>query len=250
MASDQDTTHFGYETVNTADKVERVKEVFSSVASKYDVMNDLMSFGLHRLWKKTLIHAAGLRPGQRVLDLAGGTGDLTALIHPKIAPDGQIWLTDINADMLAQGEDRLLDQGITDRVTVVEASAEALPFKDNFFDRAFISFGLRNVTDKDKALAEMYRVTKPGGCTFVLEFSQPAWPGLKPIYDAYSFSLLPKMGEWVAGDADSYRYLAESIRMHPDQESLLAMMMVAGFDDCSYHNLCGGIVALHKGYKY
>ncbi len=250
MTDAEKHTDFGYETVTTSEKTERVKAVFSSVASNYDIMNDLMSLGMHRLWKRMLIHVAGLKPGQKVLDLAGGTGDITALIHPKIAPDGHVWLTDINAEMLAKGKDRLLDQGIVDRVSVVQSPAESLPYDDSFFDRVFISFGLRNATDKDQALKEMYRVLKPGGCLFVLEFSQPSWFGLKPIYDIYSFSLLPKMGEWVAGDADSYRYLAESIRMHPDQESLKAMMMLAGFEDVTYHNLSGGIVAIHKGYKY
>lgn len=249
VSTEDKKTDFGFESVTPKEKTARVGAVFSSVASHYDVMNDAMSFGMHRLWKRFAIGAANLRPGQRVLDLAGGTGDLTQLIHPRIAP-GDVWLTDINGDMLAEGADNMLDRGIHDRLHIVQASAEALPYTDHFFDRIFISFGLRNVTDKDKALEEMYRVLRPGGMLLILEFSHPEWLGLKPIYDAYSFGILPKLGQMIAGDADSYRYLAESIRKHPDQESLLAMMLIAGFEDSRYHNLSGGIVALHKGFKY
>lgn len=242
-------THFGYETVDTSAKAGRVADVFHSVASKYDVMNDLMSFGLHRVWKFIAINLGDFRQGQRVLDLAGGTGDLSARISPMVGNKGQVVLSDINASMLSLGRDRLIDDGFSSNTTAAQANAEELPFPDNYFDRIIIGFGLRNVTDKDKALRSMTRCLKPGGRILVLEFSKPKVPLLDKIYDAYSFGLLPKMGKLVADDADSYRYLAESIRMHPDQETLKSMMQAAGLERCDYHNLTGGIVAVHRGFK-
>ena len=244
------TTHFGFQQVDWDDKARRVGAVFDSVANKYDVMNDVMSFGIHRLWKRYAIELSGVRKGQRVLDLAGGTGDLAARLSRLVGPTGEVVLADINASMLAEGRARLLDKGIAGNLRFVQANAERLPFPDNHFDCITIAFGLRNVTDKDSALRSMYRVLKPGGRLLVLEFSKPTHPGLGPLYDAYSFKLLPFMGKLIANDAESYRYLAESIRMHPDQDSLRAMMEAAGFEDCTYHNLSGGIVALHRGYKY
>ena len=247
---ESDTTHFGFQQVKTEEKATKVAEVFHSVASKYDVMNDLMSFGIHRLWKRITMEYVRPRPGQKMLDLAGGTGDLTAMISPKVGPKGMVVLSDINASMLNVGRDRLLDDGIVDNVRYVQANAQSLPFPDNYFDCITIAFGLRNVTDKDQALASMYRILKPGGKLLVLEFSKPVLPGLAKIYDFYSFKVLPQMGKIVANDADSYRYLAESIRMHPDQESLREMMLQAGFDRCDYVNMTGGVVALHRGYKF
>ncbi len=244
------TTHFGFEQVDWTEKAQRVGAVFDSVATKYDVMNDVMSLGIHRLWKRFAIELSGVRKGQRVLDLAGGTGDLAARLARMAGTDGEVVLADINASMLVQGRARLLDQGIAGNVRFVQANAEALPFPDSYFDCITIAFGLRNVTDKDAALASMYRVLKPGGRLLVLEFSKPRVPGLAPIYDFYSFKILPAMGKLIANDADSYKYLAESIRMHPDQDNLREMMEHAGFEDCSYHNLSGGIVALHRGYKF
>ena len=244
------TTHFGFQQVDWDDKARRVGAVFDSVANKYDVMNDVMSFGIHRLWKRYAIELSGVRKGQRVLDLAGGTGDLAARLSRLVGPTGEVVLADINASMLAEGRARLLDRGIAGNLRFVQANAERLPFPDNHFDCITIAFGLRNVTDKDAALRSMYRVLKPGGRLLVLEFSKPTLPGLGPLYDAYSFKLLPFMGKLIANDAESYRYLAESIRVHPDQDSLRAMMEAAGFEDCTYHNLSGGIVALHRGYKY
>lgn len=244
------TTHFGFQQVGWDDKVRRVGAVFDSVANKYDVMNDVMSFGIHRLWKRYAIELSGVRRGQRVLDLAGGTGDLAARLSPLVGSAGEVVLADINASMLTEGRTRLLDKGVAGNLRFVQADAENLPFPDNHFDCITMAFGLRNVTDKDAALRSMYRVLKPGGRLLVLEFSKPTLPGLAPLYDAYSFKLLPLMGKLVANDAESYRYLAESIRMHPDQDSLRAMMEAAGFEDCTYHNLSGGIVALHRGYKY
>ncbi len=241
---------FGYEKVSPEEKTERVGKVFTSVADKYDVMNDLMSFGLHRLWKRYAIEALSLRPGHRVLDLAAGTGDLTTLIHPKVGKSGHVCLVDINEAMLKRGQERLLDRGLFKGLEFIVASAEELPFPSNHFDRIVISFGLRNVTDKDKALAEMHRVLRPGGKAMVLEFSQTDNPVLSKLYDLYSFQILPKVGQLVAKDADSYRYLAESIRMHPDQETLKAMMTIAGFEDTTYQNIASGIVAMHQGYKY
>ncbi len=243
------TTHFGFEQVAAEEKAGKVAEVFHSVASKYDVMNDVMSFGVHRLWKRYTIDMARARPGNRVLDLAGGTGDLTKAFAKQVGADGEVVLSDINSSMLGQGRIRLTDLGVLGNVRFVQANAEALPFPDNHFDVITIAFGLRNVTDKSKALASMYRVLKPGGRLLVLEFSKPVVPGLAPIYDTYSFKILPKMGKMITGDEESYRYLAESIRMHPDQETLKQMMVDAGLERVDYHNLTGGIVALHRGYK-
>ncbi|MCH8536141.1 MAG: bifunctional demethylmenaquinone methyltransferase/2-methoxy-6-polyprenyl-1,4-benzoquinol methylase UbiE [Alkalimonas sp.] len=244
------TTDFGFKTVAEDEKVSLVANVFDSVAAKYDVMNDLMSFGIHRLWKRFTIDCSAVRPGQKVLDLAGGTGDLTALFSKRVGPSGKVVLADINASMLAVGRDKLRDQGLVDNIEYVQANAEALPFADNSFDIITIGFGLRNVTNKDAALASMFRVLKPGGRLLVLEFSKPQSELLTKAYDLYSFKLLPKMGQLIANDPDSYQYLAESIRMHPDQETLKQMMEQAGFAEVSYHNLTGGIVALHRGYKF
>ncbi len=249
MSERGDTTHFGYEEVRTADKAGRVRQVFDSVAGRYDVMNDLMSLGVHRIWKRFTIAQTGLREGERALDVAGGTGDLTIGMARQVGRSGEVILTDINESMLREGRGRLVDAGIAGNVRCAVADAERLPFPDRAFDCVTIAFGLRNVTAKDAALAEMYRVLRPGGQLLVLEFSQPVAPGLKPVYDAYSFQVLPLMGRLVAGDADSYRYLAESIRMHPGQDELLAMFETAGFEQCRYHNLTGGIVALHRGYR-
>jgi demethylmenaquinone methyltransferase/2-methoxy-6-polyprenyl-1,4-benzoquinol methylase len=240
---------FGYEQVAWGDKAERVHSVFASVAGKYDVMNDLMSFGVHRLWKQFTLSLTGLRPGQRALDVAGGTGDLAAGMLRQVGKSGRVVLSDVNPAMLEIGRDRLLDQGFAGNVECLIADAENLPFEDNSFDCVTIGFGLRNVTDKAAALRSMHRVLKTGGQLLVLEFSTPTAPGLKPIYDAYSFKILPLLGRFVARDAASYRYLAESIRMHPNQETLLDMLRAAGFAQARYHNLTGGIVALHRGYK-
>ena len=244
-----DKTHFGFQQIPVEEKVKRVAGVFHSVADKYDVMNDLMSLGIHRLWKRFTLSQTGLKAGQRVLDLAGGTGDLALRMSRMVGPAGEVVLSDINESMLNRGRQRLIDQGVAGNMRYVQANAERLPFPDDYFDCITIAFGLRNVTDKDAALASMHRVLKPGGRLLVLEFSKPVAPGLSPIYDTYSFKLLPLMGKLVANDADSYRYLAESIRMHPDQETLKDMMTAAGFEKVSYHNLSGGIVALHKGFK-
>ena len=246
----QETTHFGYQTVDKKDKQEQVADAFHSVAQQYDVMNDLMSFGIHRLWKRFTIDASGVRPGNKVLDLAGGTGDLTAKFSQLVGKEGHVVLADINSSMLNVGRDKLRDKGVVGNVKYVQANAECLPFDDNSFDIITIAFGLRNVTDKDKALRSMYRVLKPGGRLLVLEFSKPEQEILSKVYDFYSFNVLPKMGELVAKDGESYQYLAESIRMHPDQETLKTMMDNAGFDQTSYHNLTGGVVALHKGFKF
>lgn len=243
------TTHFGFETVDREEKQRRVRGVFDSVASRYDIMNDVMSFGVHRLWKRFTVEVSALRPGQQVLDLAGGTGDLTALMARRVGQKGRVVISDINGSMLGVGRERLIDEGIVGNVEYVQANAEVLPFPDNYFDCVTIGFGLRNVTDKDKALRAMYRVLKPGGKLLILEFSKPTMPLLSKVYDLYSFKLLPMMGKVITDDADSYRYLAESIRMHPDQETLLGMMQEAGFERCDYYNLTGGVVALHKGYK-
>ena len=243
-----DQTHFGYTRVAKKDKAERVGEVFRSVASRYDVMNDVMSMGMHRLWKRATVASMGLRPGHHVLDVAGGSGDLTVLASKRIGAKGRVVLSDINPAMLQEGRDRIINEGLVDRVDVVEADAEALPFQDASFDRAVIAFGLRNVTDKEKALKSMLRVLKPGGHLTVLEFSKPVLPLLAKLYDVYSFSCLPRMGRWIAKDEASYRYLAESIRMHPDQATLLSMMQDAGFERCRYENMTGGIVALHQGW--
>jgi demethylmenaquinone methyltransferase/2-methoxy-6-polyprenyl-1,4-benzoquinol methylase len=243
------TTHFGFRDVPLADKARHVREVFDSVADNYDLMNDLMSFGIHRLWKRFTIGMAELKPGQCVLDLAGGTGDLTRLMAPRVGREGLVVLSDINAAMLGNGRSQLLDKGIAGNVDFAQANAEQLPFRDNCFDLVTMAFGLRNVTDKQQALNSIYRVLRPGGRLLVLEFSRPV-AALKPAYDFYSFNILPKLGRLVARDEASYRYLAESIRMHPDQQTLRSMMQQAGFENCDYHNLTGGIVAIHRGYKY
>jgi demethylmenaquinone methyltransferase/2-methoxy-6-polyprenyl-1,4-benzoquinol methylase len=243
-----DTTHFGYKDVPVDDKSGLVKEVFDSVASRYDIMNDLMSGGMHRLWKRYTVQHANARPGHVILDLAGGTGDLTREFARAVGPRGRVVLADINAAMLEQGRRRLVDAGIAGNVELAQVNAEELPFADNTFDRISIAFGLRNVTHKEAALAEMYRVLKPGGKVLILEFSRPA-DAIKPAYDLYSFKVLPLLGRLVARDPESYQYLAESIRMHPDQETLLRMMQDAGFERCRYNNLTAGIVALHTGYK-
>lgn len=245
-----ETTHFGFRTVAKDQKADMVAHVFHSVASKYDIMNDLMSFGIHRLWKRLTIDSSGVRRGQCVLDLAGGTGDLTAKYSRLVGETGQVVLADINDSMLKMGREKLRNLGIVGNVDYVQANAEALPFPDNSFDCVTISFGLRNVTDKDKALRSMFRVLKPGGRLLVLEFSKPQFAPLSKAYDAYSFHILPRIGELVASDAESYRYLAESIRMHPDQETLKGMMEAAGFENVTYTNMTGGIVALHRGYKF
>lgn len=244
------TTHFGFRDVPESEKAKLVADVFHSVAGKYDLMNDVMSMGIHRLWKRFTLGQSGVHAGQRVLDVAGGTGDLAALFAPLVGAHGSVTLADINPAMLEVGRGRLADRGIAGNVEFVQADAENLPFPDNYFDCISIAFGLRNVTRKDAALASMLRVLKPGGRLLVLEFSRPVVPGLDKIYDAYSFKLLPLMGRWIADDAESYRYLAESIRKHPDQETLKAMMEQAGFERVHYFNLSGGIVALHKGYKF
>ena len=244
-----DTTDFGFERVKTAEKAGRVREVFDSVAAQYDLMNDLMSGGLHRLWKRFTIELSAVRSGQTVLDIAGGTGDLAAKFSKLVGADGKVILADINAAMLSVGRDRLIDRGALSNIDVVQADAQFLPFDDNSIDCITIAFGLRNVTDKAKALKSMHRVLKPGGRVLVLEFSKPTSPLLSKVYDAYSFSALPAMGKLITDDGDSYRYLAESIRKHPDQESLLEMVEDAGFVDCRYHNMTGGIVAVHRGIK-
>jgi demethylmenaquinone methyltransferase/2-methoxy-6-polyprenyl-1,4-benzoquinol methylase len=241
---------FGYTEVPREEKSRRVREVFDSVAGKYDLMNDLMSAGVHRLWKRYALSQTGLRPGQMALDVAGGTGDLSAGMAGQVGESGLVVLSDINAAMLEVGRDRLLDRGLMRNVRFSLANAECLPFAEESFDCVTIGFGLRNVTDKPAALASMRRVLKPGGRLLILEFSKPVVPGLKPLYDLYSFSVLPWLGARIAADAGSYRYLAESIRRFPDQETLLGMMRDAGLEDCSYYNLSGGIVALHKGFRY
>jgi demethylmenaquinone methyltransferase/2-methoxy-6-polyprenyl-1,4-benzoquinol methylase len=240
-------THFGFSKVPAEQKAGKVAEVFDSVASNYDVMNDLMSAGLHRVWKAFTVRHAALRPGMKVLDIAGGTGDLARAFARRVGPRGEVWLTDINGSMLAIGRDRLLDDGLEQ--PVAQCDAEALPFPDGYFDRVTVAFGLRNMTRKERALREMHRVLKPGGRLMVLEFSR-VWKPLAPAYDAYSFGVLPRLGKLVAGDADSYRYLAESIRMHPDQETLGRMMEEAGFGRVRWHNLTMGVVALHEGVKF
>ena len=244
------TTHFGFETVARGEKAGRVRGVFDSVASNYDLMNDLMSGGLHRFWKTFTLDKTGLRAGDLALDVAGGTGDLAAGLSRQVGDSGFICLTDINARMLKLGRRKLINQGIVGNVALGQANAEQLPFRDDTFHCVTIGFGLRNVTDKPVALASMARTLKPGGRLLILEFSTPALKFLQPLYDLYAFQVLPILGELVAGDADSYQYLAESIRMHPDQDRLVDMMVDAGLEDCHYHNLSGGIVALHIGYKY
>ncbi len=246
----EEKTHFGYETIDKDKKEERVAEVFHSVADKYDLMNDVMSFGIHRLWKNTAMSLSGVKRGQQVLDLAGGTGDLTKRLSKRVGPEGRVVLSDINESMLEEGRKRLINEGIVGNVEFKQINAEEIPFEDQTFDLVTIGFGLRNVTDKLKALKEMKRVLKPGGRLLVLEFSQPVIPGLGKLYDFYSFNIIPRMGELIAKDGDSYRYLTESIRMHPGQEELKAMMLEAGFDEVDYKNLTGGIVAIHRGFVY
>ena len=248
MKSNEET-HFGFEQVNAEEKAGKVAEVFHSVADKYDIMNDVMSFGVHRLWKRFTLAQTGLKNGQRALDLAGGTGDLALKMSRMVGASGEVVLSDINGSMLSNGRDRLTDKGVAGNIRYVQANAECLPFPDDYFDCITMAFGLRNVTDKDMALRSMYRILRPGGRLLVLEFSKPVAPGLSSVYDFYSFKLLPMMGKVIANDEESYRYLAESIRMHPDQNTLKSMMQEAGFERCDYHNLTGGIVALHKGFK-
>jgi len=245
-----ETVDFGYERVAAPAKAGRVRAVFDSVAGRYDLMNDLMSLGIHRLWKRFALSQSGLRPGDRALDVAGGTGDLAIGLARQVGPSGRVVLSDINAAMLSHGRDRLLDAGFARGVDCVLADAERLPFADGSFHCVTIGFGLRNITDKGAALSSMYRVLRPGGQLLILEFSKPVAPGLKPLYDAYSFRILPALGRAIAGDADSYRYLAESIRVFPDQQTLTGMMREAGFEACRHHNLTGGIVALHRGWRY
>ena len=246
---DQKTTHFGYKTVNVEEKAGKVADVFHSVANNYDLMNDLMSAGVHRLWKRMTIEMSGVRSGNKVLDIAGGTGDLAAKFSRIVGKDGYVVLADINESMLKVGRDRLMDLGVVDNVKFSQSDAQYLPFPDNTFDVITIAFGLRNVTDKELALKSMLRVLKPGGRLLVLEFSKPGNPVLSKIYDTYSFSILPKLGKLFADDAESYQYLAESIRMHPDQQTLMGMMDDVGFANTDFHNMTGGVVALHRGVK-
>jgi len=248
--TDDESTHFGYQSIPASEKASRVGGVFTSVADNYDIMNDVMSFGIHRIWKRITLMHGGFTKGQRVLDLAGGTGDIAEKISPLVGDTGHVVLADINQAMLTVAVDRLVDSGVINNVSIVQADAEELPFPNNCFDRIVIGFGLRNVTNKQRALESMYSKLAPGGKLLILEFSKPVVPGLNKIYDFYSFKCLPKMGELIADDAASYQYLAESIRKHPDQETLKQMMTTAGFDLCTYHNLTGGIVALHVGTKY
>jgi demethylmenaquinone methyltransferase/2-methoxy-6-polyprenyl-1,4-benzoquinol methylase len=246
---DEKTTHFGYQDVPVSEKAGRVREVFDSVANKYDLMNDLMSFGIHRLWKRQTIELSGVRKGHRVLDLAAGTGDLSARFSGLVGDQGEVIFSDINASMLLVGRERMEDRGRVGNLHYVQADAQHLPFPENHFDCVTIGFGLRNVTDKQLALNAIFRTLKPGGRLLVLEFSKPTNKALEKVYDLYSFSLLPKIGKLVTDDEESYRYLAESIRMHPDQETLKAMLEHAGFERSDYFNLTGGVVAIHRGYK-
>lgn len=249
MSQEKGKTHFGYKTVDEAEKASMVRGVFDSVASKYDLMNDLMSFGIHRLWKRFAVELAGIKRGQRVLDLASGTGDLADRFAGLVGPEGMVLMTDINAAMLTTGRDRMIDRGVAGNIFYTQVDAQSLPFPDNSIDCITIGFGLRNVTHKEEALKSMYRALKPGGRALILEFSKPTAKPLEKLYDLYSFSLLPKIGKVVTDDEESYRYLAESIRMHPDQDTLREMMEQAGFERCDYHNLTGGIVAVHRGFK-
>ena len=249
MTDPETSTHFGYRTVDSDEKAGLVRGVFDSVASRYDLMNDVMSFGIHRLWKRFAIGLAGVRAGQQILDLASGTGDLADRFSDLVGPEGQVVMTDINAAMLNVGRDRMIDRGHVGNLNYAQVDAEALPFPNDTFDLVTIAFGLRNVTHKQQALEAMYRVLRPGGRALVLEFSKPLSRPLARLYDLYSFQVLPRMGQLVAKDAESYRYLAESIRMHPDQETLRGMMETAGFERCDVHNLTGGIVAVHRGFK-
>lgn len=245
----EQTTHFGFRQVPEGDKARLVRSVFDSVAGKYDLMNDLMSLGIHRIWKRIALQLSHVRHGESVLDLAGGTGDMTALFRERVGSQGRVVLSDINAEMLKRGRDRLIDDGVAEGVNYAQIDAEKLPFPDQSFDCVCIAFGLRNVTHKDEALKSMYRVLKPGGRLIVLEFSEVQGALFKKTYDLYSFKLLPMMGKLIANDADSYQYLAESIRMHPNQETLKSMMVDAGFQRCEYFNLTHGVVAIHRGYK-
>jgi len=245
----EETTHFGYQHVKADEKAGKVAQVFDSVAPHYDIMNDLMSFGVHRLWKRFALEIVAARPGQRILDIATGTGDLASQLAREVGDKGEVIASDINANMLGEGRRHLTDKGVLGNIRYVQASAEALPFPDNYANCVTIAFGLRNVTHKDIALREMWRVLKPGGRLVILEFSQPTTKPLRAIYDAYSFKMLPLLGKLIAKDADSYRYLAESIRMHPDQEKLKQLMGDAGFNQVDYYNLSGGIVAAHRGFK-
>ena len=247
--STDNTTHFGFKQVAADEKVNLVRGVFDSVAEQYDLMNDLMSLGIHRIWKRVAVQLSNVRNGEKVLDLAGGTGDLTALFERRVGREGEIVLADINSEMLRKGRDRLIDKGLIGNICYAQVNAECLPFEDNSFDCVCIGFGLRNVTDKDAALRSMYRVLKPGGRLIVLEFSHPTDKITEKVYDFYSFKVLPKIGKFVAKDEDSYRYLAESIRMHPKQEALKQMMQNAGFERCEFFNMTQGIVAVHRGYK-
>lgn len=245
----EQTTHFGFKNVPESEKAGKVAEVFHSVAARYDIMNDVLSGGMHRLWKRFTIELSGVRRGNKVLDIAGGTGDLARKFSSLVGPEGEVVLADINASMLKVGRDRLLDKGVSGNINFVQADAEKLPFPDNHFDVVTIAFGLRNVTHKEDALRSMLRVLKPGGRLLILEFSKPSNPLLSKFYDAYSFKFMPLAGKLITDDADSYRYLAESIRMHPDQETLKGMMADAGFERITFHNMTGGIVALHRGIK-
>jgi demethylmenaquinone methyltransferase/2-methoxy-6-polyprenyl-1,4-benzoquinol methylase len=246
---DKKTTHFGYKTIAREEKASHVKDVFDSVSSRYDIMNDLMSIGLHRLWKKYTIEKAAVKRGQNILDLAGGTGDLAKAFSKQVGEDGHVVLADINISMLKEGRARLIDAGVTKNLSIVQLNAENLPFPKNSFDLITIAFGLRNVTEKQIALESIFKALKPGGKLLILEFSKPI-SMMQPLYDLYSFKILPFLGELVTNDAESYRYLAESIRMHPDQDTLISMMKNAGLERCRYQNLTGGIVALHEGYKF
>lgn len=248
-SENDDYTDFGFKRIPKSEKNNQVASVFRSVAGKYDVMNDVMSLGIHRLWKRYALELASIRPGQMILDLAGGTGDLAMKMSQDVGEQGQVILADINEAMLQHGRDRLINKGIVGNIQFVQANAECLPFPENSFDLITIAFGLRNVTNKNLALQSMFRALKPGGKLLILEFSKPTLPGLSYVYDLYSFHVLPRLGKFIANDADSYRYLAESIRKHPDQKTLQQMMENEGFSNCDYHNLTGGIVALHRGYK-
>jgi demethylmenaquinone methyltransferase/2-methoxy-6-polyprenyl-1,4-benzoquinol methylase len=245
----KESTDFGFERIPPGEKTKRVNRVFSNVADRYDLMNDLMSLGIHRLWKRFAVSISGVNSGDLVLDIAGGTGDMVSLFHSRVGSRGYVIMSDINAEMLQQGRNKLIDKNIVTGVDFLQVNAEALPIMNNYFDCVNISFGLRNVTDKSRALTEMYRVTRYGGCLVILEFSRVIVPLLDKIYEQYSFKFIPWLGKLVAGDENSYQYLVESIRMHPDQESLKKMIEHAGFQNVSYHNLSGGIVAVHKGYK-
>lgn len=248
--NEDNSTDFGFTQVPQHEKADRVAEVFHSVAQKYDLMNDIMSLGLHRLWKQFTLSKSNVRPGQSVLDLAGGTGDLAKVFAQQVGDRGLVVLADINEKMLIQGRNRLLDQGIVGNISYVQADAENLPFQEDYFHCISIAFGLRNVTNKIAALQSIFRSLKPGGKLLILEFSKPVLPLFSKLYDTYSFKIIPKIGKWITGDEKSYQYLVESIRMHPDQDQLMNMMLTCGFEDVEYHNLSGGIVALHVGFKY